>query len=92
MKTLVRMHMISIRIASILFGNEGTNGLLKLTKKTFLIMSVKCKYSLLLFFAGLRLNNAWASGTVTKFGLRLQVQASGFEHTTPILEAARSNH
>ena len=48
----------------------------------------------------LRLNNAWASGTVlrpflqpesppflTKFGLRLQVQASGFELTTPILEA-----
>ena len=28
----------------------------------------------------------------TKFGLRLQVQASGFELTTPILEAARSNH
>ena len=57
-------------------------------------------------FAGLRLNNAWASGTVLRrpflqpesplssqdFGLRLQVQASGFELTTPILEAARSNH
>ena len=52
-------------------------------------------------FAGLRLNNAWASGTVlrpipqpespyflTKFGLRLQVQASGFELTAPILEPA----
>ena len=55
--------------------------------------------------AGLRLNNAWASRMVlrpfttsrkppflTKFGLRLQVQAPGFELTTPILEAARSNH
>ena len=29
---------------------------------------------------------------LTKFGLRLQVQASGFELTTPILEAACSNH
>ena len=29
---------------------------------------------------------------LTKFGLRLQVQAYGFELTTPILEAARSNH
>ena len=29
---------------------------------------------------------------LTKFGLRLQVQASGFELTTPKLEAARSNH
>ena len=29
---------------------------------------------------------------LTKFGLRLQVQASGFELTTPILEAVRSNH
>ena len=27
-----------------------------------------------------------------EFGLRLQVQASGFELTTPILEAERSNH
>ena len=29
---------------------------------------------------------------LTKFGLRLQGQASGFDLTTPILEAARSNH
>ena len=29
---------------------------------------------------------------LTKIGLRLQVQASNFELTTPILEAARSNH
>ena len=29
---------------------------------------------------------------LTKFGLRLQVQASGLELTTPLLEAARSNH
>ena len=29
---------------------------------------------------------------LTKFGLRLQVQASGFELMNPILEAARSNH
>ena len=29
---------------------------------------------------------------LTKFALRLQVQASEFELTTPILEAARSNH
>ena len=29
---------------------------------------------------------------LTKFGLRLQVQASGFELTTPILEAVSSNH
>ena len=28
---------------------------------------------------------------LTKFGLRFQVQASGFELTTPILEAARFN-
>ena len=46
----------------------------------------------------------WASGTVLRpflqpdsphspqeFGLRLQVQASGFELTTLILEAARTN-
>ena len=55
--------------------------------------------------AGLRLDNAWASGYglktlsttrkppfLTKFGLRLPVQASGFELTTAIVEAARSNH
>ena len=29
---------------------------------------------------------------ITKFGLRLQVQASGFQLTTPILKAARSNN
>ena len=58
---------------------------------------------LFVVFAGLRLNNAWASGTVfrpflqpesplflTKFGLWLQVQASGFELTTPILQAVPS--
>ena len=29
---------------------------------------------------------------LAKFGLRLQVQASGLELTTPMLEAGRSNH
>ena len=67
---------------------------------------IELNYSIVVVvFAGLRLNNAWASGTVlrpssttrkppflTEFGLRLQVQASRFELTTPILEAARSNH
>ena len=48
------------------------------------------------------LNNAWASGTVLRpflqpesplsSRLRLQVQASGFQLTTPILKAARSNN
>ena len=69
---------------------------------------MKCSHfpcCLFVVSVGLRLNNAWASGTVlrpclqpesppflTKFVLRLQVQASGFELTTPKLKAARSNH
>ena len=65
----------------------------------------KRKYNFNVVVVGLRLNNAWASGTVLRpflqpesplssrsFGLRLQVQASGFELTTTILEAGRSNH
>ena len=44
------------------------------------------------------LNNAWASGTVLRpflqpeSPLSSQVQASGFELTTPILKAASSNN
>ena len=60
---------------------------------------------IVVIWSNFRLNNNWASGTVLRpflqpesplssqeLGLKLQVQASGFKLTTPILEAAHSDH